>query len=271
MILTVAVAGALAAVAPSGTVAPGSNTMLVEAGRALRAGRFEQARLMIGRAIASGESEAKVNRLLADLAFATGDNKEALTRYEQLMEGSVENTDLIEHAGHAALRLGQKEKALALILQALATGNASWRAWNGRGVIADLQSDWVNADAAYQRAASAAPNSAEVVNNRGWSQLLRGDWEAAAIHFETAARLDPASTRIANNFALAREALASELPKRGPGEPTTSWAKRLNDAGVLAERAGNRKKAIAAFTQAIEASSSWYERAANNLTAVTAR
>jgi len=55
------------------------------------------------------------------------------------------------------------------------------------------------------------------------------------------------------------------LPRRKPGEADSDWAARLNDAGVAAEALGDRKRAIAAFTQALEASGSWYERAANNL------
>jgi len=41
----------------------------------------------------------------------------------------------------------------------------------------------------------------------------------------------------------------------------------LNDAGVASAILGDRKKAVAAFTQALEASGSWYERAADNLDA----
>jgi hypothetical protein len=40
---------------------------------------------------------------------------------------------------------------------------------------------------------------------------------------------------------------------------------RLNDAGVAAQLLGDRKRAIAAFTQALDASPVWYDRASNNL------
>ena len=49
------------------------------------------------------------------------------------------------------------------------------------------------------------------------------------------------------------------------GESDADWAARLNDAGVIAKVQGNNKKAVAAFTQAIEARSQYYARAANNL------
>ena len=107
-----------------------------------------------------------------------------------------------------------------------------------------------------------------MVNNQGWSLLLRGDWRRAETVFERAAALDPRSKRIASNLELARAALASDLPQRRAGESEHDWAARLNDAGVAAKVLGDRTRAIAAFTQALEVSGSWYTRAANNLEAL---
>ena len=59
-----------------------------------------------------------------------------------------------------------------------------------------------------------------------------------------------------------------DLPQRRPGESDQDWAARLNDAGVAAELRGDRARAAAAFSQAIETKDSWYIRAANNLSAV---
>ncbi|HKU92717.1 MAG TPA: hypothetical protein VJP82_05150, partial [Sphingomicrobium sp.] len=109
----------------------------------------------------------------------------------------------------------------------------------------------------------------EVINNRGWSRLLRGDWQGAADFLQKAATLAPKSVRAANNLELARAALSADLPVRNPGESDRDWAARLNDAGMAAQLLGDRKRAIAAFTQALEASGSWYERAANNLQAAS--
>jgi predicted TPR repeat methyltransferase len=152
---------------------------------------------------------------------------------------------------------------------AVAYPKSSWRAWNARGVIADFERDWDSADKAYSRAQAMAPDKAEVINNHGWSYLLRGTWSAALPLLEQAAKLDPASERIANNLELARAALATDLPERRPAETDSEWAQRLNDAGVAAELGGDRTRAVAAFTQALHASSVWYARAANNLEAVS--
>ncbi len=269
MIAAVLIAAAVAAAAPkaSATPPPASPVSLAEAEHAIETGRLVQARAMIGRALAAGVTEAQAARPLADLAFAEGNNAEALARYQWLLAIAPNDSKLCERAGIAALRLGDTARAAGLIQCATKPANASWRAWNARGVLADMQSDWAEADRAFERAAELAPNEAEVPNNQGWSQLLRGNWQAATATLERAATLDPRSQRIANNLELARAALADRLPERRPGESGRGWAERLNDAGVAAQLRGDKARAVAAFTAALEASETWYPRAANNLQA----
>ena len=118
---------------------------------------------------------------------------------------------------------------------------------------------------AYAKALAIKPDRAEVINNLGWSLLIRGRWSDAVEQLERAASLDSRSPRIANNLELARSAVSADLPHRRSGEGDDEWAARLNDAGVMAHIRGEQKRAIAAFSQAIEARSQWFERAANNL------
>ncbi|MEO6255479.1 MAG: tetratricopeptide repeat protein, partial [Sphingomicrobium sp.] len=202
---------------------------------------------------------------LADLAFASGQNVEALTRYERLIAANPADLLLAERAGIAALKIGNTRRASALIERAIASPAPSWRAWNARGVLADFQRDWAAADAAYSRAGEIAPTRAEVFNNHGWSLLLRGSWAESVAPLQRAAEIDPKSERIADNLELAQAAIAGELPARRPGESDQEWAARLNDAGVVAGLQQDKARAIAAFARAIEARGTWYERAANNL------
>ena len=270
MILSAAIAAAVSAAQPAPVTAAASQLSLSEASQALEAGRLEQARLMIRNALSAGAKGSRIDGLLADLAFASGNNEEALVRYEKLIAAGEDRKLLAERAGIAALKLGYADRALPLINLAIEQPSASWRAWNARGVIADLEADWATADSAYDKAAALAPDRAEVLSNRGWSQLLRGNWQGAVDEFERAVKLKPASKRTINNLELARAALADDLPKRRPGESGHDWARRLNDAGMAAQIMGNQTKAVAAFTQALRASGTWYDRAANNLEAATA-
>lgn len=265
-----AVAGlaAATAAAPQGQSAQG---LLNGAEHALRVGRLDQAKLMVARAVGAGASGIELDRALADLAYALGRNDEALARYESLLKTSPENQSYLEPAGIAALRAGNDERAFALLSRATSLPSPSWRAWNALGVVADFRSNWSLADKCFEEAARLAPSNSEPINNHGWSLLSRGKWDEALIVLEHAVALDPNSTRTKNNLELARAALASDLPARQPGETGVSWASRLNDAGMAAELLGNRQRAVAAFSRALEASDHWYERAANNLEAISAR
>jgi Flp pilus assembly protein TadD len=266
MISLLVAAAVAAAAAPPPPTQP-----LDEAAHAIASGRLDQARIMIGNAIKAGAQSGRVERLLADLAFESGDCRQALARYEALLAANPADPQPAERAGICAARIGEIARAATLLERATALPAASWRAWSARGVTADHRGDWQAADRFYARAAELAPDRADVTNNQGWSRMLRGDWAEALVLLERAAALDPASRRIADNLELARAALAEELPRRRDGEGDSDWAARLNDAGVVARLRGENRRAVAAFAQAIEARSLWFERAANNLALVEGR
>lgn len=246
---------------------PVSST-LSEAAHALEADRIVQARRMIADAIAAGERGPKIDRLLADLAFAEKRWAEAQARYTELLRTEPSDSRSAERAGIASLAAGDIGEARRFIEKAIALGNPSWRVWNALGVLCDFEANWDCADAAYGSAVVLVPNQPEILNNHGWSLLLRGEWASAVQLLERAAQADPKSTRIKNNLELARAAVSAELPKRHDGESDSAYAVRLNDAGVAAEKRGDRDRAIAAFSQALAISDFWYERAANNLARV---
>lgn len=258
-----------AAVAASNFFAPA----LAEANHALVAGRLDQAQIMIARAIASGASGDPVDRLLAQLAFARGQDEQALALSRGLLMNHPNNPLFAEQAGISALRLGRLVEATALLRAATALPGASWRAWNALGAAADDRGDWALADTAYVRARHLSPDRAEIANNRGWSLLLRGRWSEAEAELGRGLTLGSAAPaasrqRMTNNLQLARAALATALPLRTANESDEAWAARLNDAGVAAAMTGDRARAIAAFSSAIEARPRWNGRAATNLAAI---
>lgn len=244
---------------------------LGEAELAIAAGRLDQARIMIANSVKAGVQGDRLDRLVAELAFKSGDCKAAQPLYEALLEIHPRQALLAERAAICAVRGGDWKRAEELVVLATASDNASWLAWNARGIVADHAGDWTAADHAYGRASALAPDRAEIANNRGWSFLIRGEWHQAHAHLTKAAELDPGSARIVNNLELARAAVAEDLPQRRKGESDEDWAARLNDAGLIAHLRGQDKKAIAAFARAIEARSQWFERAANNLAAIEGR
>lgn len=242
-----------------------SQISLADAGQAIAAGRLDQARRILGTALVAGVKGEPVDRLLADLAYASADYPQAYQIYKNLLASHPDELLLLERAGISALRLARLAEATSLLDRATRQTGAGWRAWNARAVAADRQSRWDEADAAYAHALEIDGTRAEIFNNMGWSLMLRGRWSEALASFERANSLNPKPPRLANNLELARAAVAAELPNRLAGENDESFAARLNDAGVIAAAAGQDARAQAAFAQAIDVRSRWYARAAENL------
>lgn len=244
---------------------PVADPSLGGAAYAIEAGRLDQAKAMIAAAIGAGAKGDAVDRLMADLAYARGEFGQALATYQLLLVKHPDEALLLERAGISALRLDQQQVAVGLLDRATRAPSAGWRAWNARGVAADRDGRWSEADAAYARADNLSPGHAEVPNNRGWSLMLRGQWTEALAQFERAATINPSLSRLSANLELAKTAAAHDLPARANGESDDEFASRLNDTGVVAEASGDIARARAAFAQAIELKSRWNERAARNL------
>jgi len=238
---------------------------LREIAHAIEAGRYDQAKAMLGDAVARNAPGQDVGRLVGALAFARGDFADALNHYTLLLSTNPHDALMLERATIAAFNSNALAQASNLAARATAEPGAGWRAWNAAGAIADLNRNFASADTDYAKALELSPDRPEVLNNMGWSHLLRGDWQGAVAPLQRAAAMMPGSTRISDNLDLAMAANDAALPARKPGESDESWSARLNDAGMLAALNADTKRAAAAFAQAIEARPSWYQRAANNL------
>jgi Flp pilus assembly protein TadD len=238
---------------------------VAEIDHAIDAGRFDQARLMIANAIQAGAPAATLEPEMAKLAYRSGAHAEALARYEALLAAKPGDATLSEQVGLAALALGLDEKALAALARATAAPSASWRAWNALGVLADRGQDFAEARASYAKAQALAPSRPEILNNLGWSYFLEGRPAEALPYLERAMAADGHVKLYAANVEVAKAAIAADLPPRRQGESADDYAARLNDAGVVALSQKQKRKAIAAFSQAIAVHGDYYERAANNL------
>ena len=265
MMLWNLLAAALLASTPASTNSTAPAIDYESIAKAISAGRLDQARAMVAAAVERGASGDPLERMLAELDDAQSRCDRAVPRYAALLGKYPADAVLAEKAAIASLKCGYLAQAKQFLPVALAAPQPSWKAWNAQGVLSDLEGRWADAQLAYERADALAPGNALIANNRGWSLLLQGRWEESTAALERAVQIAPHLPRSAANLELARTATDVALPRRRAGESAEAWASRLNDAGVLAGLKGDRKKAVAAFSQALEARSQWFERAANNL------
>lgn len=267
-LLSIAAPTGVQEVAPATQQMSAADRWLAEADHALRQGRIEQARLMVGSAVEAGATGAPVNRLLAAIAFTEGKHVQSLDLAKAQLVNAPDDAAMLEIGGMSALHVGNAEDAFLLLRRAAALSTPRWQVMNALGVAADRIGQFDVAEAAYAQALSLAPDEAKVLNNFGWSLLLQGRWAEARGPLERAVQINPELAVARRNLDLARMATGAGLPQRTRGESDNEFAARLNDAGVVAAAQGDYDRAVAAFTEAIDASSFWYEKAARNRDAV---
>src|SRR6185437_11757971 len=84
---------------------PDYQSLLSESAKAVDAGRLDQARLMVARAMSDGAVGPRIDRLLGDIAFASHNYSEALARYRNLAQGTSADPLVCERASIAAIKV----------------------------------------------------------------------------------------------------------------------------------------------------------------------
>ena len=264
--------GAGCAAAATGRPQPSSQISLSEAGRAIAAGRLDQAKAMLGVAVAAGAKGEPVDRLLADLAFARGENDQRA----QPLSSAARQPSGRSAAARARRNCGasagtrRRRRPRCWIARRACPARAG-----GRGMRAAPPPIGRAAGTRPTPPMRAPPRSirkrAEIANNQGWSLMLRGRWaEALAassgrLRSIRACRGWPiiSSWRAPPSLPTCRRACTARATRPMPrGSTMPAWSP---------PPAGRPKRAEAAFAQAIELRSRWYARAADNLAALGAR
>ena len=152
--------------------------------------------------------------------------------------------------GRALLERGQINEAIAQLSVAAVTGPDLIAANNLLGLAYDRLGQHKQAQDAYERALTAAPNDAATLNNLGYSLYLDDRYAEALARLKAAARRDPANRQTANNLALVYGRLnkfddAYKSFARAGGE----FYARVQ-TGALLEAAGRDRDAIKQFETA---------------------
>jgi Flp pilus assembly protein TadD len=235
----------------------------------------------------------------ADVASYAGAYSDALLQYQQILEKEPDNVDALTGAGEALLAATQPvrannyfERALMIdskniqarearalswlmsgkyaaarksFLNLVDDGVDRWRIWNGLGVIADLDGDYVGSAGYYQKAIALASEKAMLRNNLGYSQIMGHNYAEAEASLRSALMLEPGNPRVVNNLSISiawqhRYNEAVEQLKSVMDEPSS-----YNNVGYVAYLNGDYTLAEEFFRKAMRLRPSYYKRAASNL------
>lgn len=144
-----------------------------------------------------------------------------------------------------------------------------WMAFNGLGVIADLEKQYSQALTYYQQALALSPAEPMILNNIGYSHLLNNELEAALPYFQQALQTQ-------GNYVPARHNLALLYARQNQPDlavqtltPVMGKAAACNDVGYLMMLNNELASAEQLFKRAIRLSPSYYREAWENLDRLT--
>lgn len=254
---------------PAAAAAPPPPVSVHAAIQALDDGLYDEAGRRFAQILANDPSHAQARMGMAEVHLAQGRANEALAVFATLVDHPLMGPLAHQGRGLALVALGRRAQAALALHQATEGSSMLWRAWNAQGQIADAESRWEDADAAYAKALAASPRAAAVYSNQGYSLLLRGRVREAEQSLRQALALEPGLRVAAANLRLVlawqgryAEALAGA---RGDDLPLV-----LNDVGYVAMSRGDLDTAETYLRRSMSVSPRYLPQAERNLLAVRA-
>lgn len=212
---------------------------------------------------------AKGNLQLAELALRKATELEpgyipALDQYGQL-NLRLRRYDVASTYFNRAIERDRERLTKTKTATETTDANSPFNAYNGMGVIEDINTHFDAAQRYYTTAQRIRPDSAEPLNNLGYSLYLQGNLVQAENQFRQAIALDPGFSKAWYNLALIyvrsgrnQEAVALLADKTG------DQASANNTVGYLSMLEGKHKQAEGFFSHAIELSPVYFDLAYQN-------
>lgn len=142
----------------------------------------------------------------------------------------------------------------------------SWRAYNGLGIIANLEGETLSAVIFFKKAESINPNSPELLNNIGFALYSAYKLDEAAVYYLKALQINPEFEKAIYNYGLLQARLRNYEEAYIAFAKVASAAEANNDVGYIAMKNGDYAMANRYLKEAISLSPRFYKKASDNLT-----
>lgn len=241
--------------------------------RAYAASDFRAARRYLSRHISTldeDEQDIEARLMFAESLLELQRYGRSLTAFEQVLMLDPGNPDAREGKALVLIGQGDDEQADELLKDLLAEDSTRWRAWNGRGIAADLRGDYRFASEAYHNAIRHGGDNETIANNLGYSLLMAGDLREASRWLSRAVERYPDSPRLRNNLALALARDQRYNQALQHLKVVLSDHEALNNIGYIAMLNEDYDLAEDFLRRAIAVSPRYYPRAQANLRRVLA-
>ncbi|MEY4640653.1 MAG: hypothetical protein RLZZ227_647 [Pseudomonadota bacterium] len=251
---------------------PPQQTVLEPAGAleaavlAIDGGAVDEAQALLVPLLAlDGQHKINALHMLTRMYAITGDSLRMRDTAQALLIADGADALALEVLGLLALAEGHAVAAQEYLFRALQSDASRWAAWNGLGILADEQSEYVQAAAHFQRGLEIVPGHPVLMANLGWSKVLAGDAEAGAQLLRDSLETAPDSIVTHSNLAFA-------VALQGRYEDARKLYSELYDPSIAANNIGyaallrrDIERAETYLREALTLKPSFYEKASNNL------
>ena len=240
------------------------NDAVLKAEKAMQAGNTDLAQLYYIKAFDLEPNNVQVLQKMADLYIALKKYELAEVSLKLLVKQQPLNAQASEQYGLLLLTLRKYSEARANLTSVVAK-RQSWQAYNGLGIIANIENEPLKAEAYFRQADNISPNSPELLNNIGFALYKMDRLREAESFYSKALQINPGFKKSIYNYALLQARSRRYEEAFHSFSNVASTAEANNNIGYIAMMNGDYPEANRYLHEAIKSSPQFYKKANDNL------
>ncbi|MDO9269475.1 MAG: tetratricopeptide repeat protein [Methylobacter sp.] len=237
---------------------------VLKAEKAARNGNMDLAQLYYIKAYDLEPNNVRVLQKMADLYTELKKYDLAEVTLNLILQQQPGDLKVTEQYGLLLIKLKKYPDAEKHLGQVVAK-QQSWPAYNGLGIIANLQGDYLKAESFFKKADAISPNSPELLNNIGFALYSADKLVEAASYYVKALQINPGFKKAIYNYALLQARLSHYEQAHIAFAKVSSAAEANNNTGYIAMMNGDYSEANNYLQEAINVSPRFYKKANDNL------
>ncbi len=237
---------------------------MLKAETARQSGKMDQAQLYYIKAFDLEPNNVQVLQKMADLYSELKKYDLAEVSLKLILKQQPGDIRTIEQYGLLLIKLRKYQDAEENLARVVAK-QPSWRAYNGLGIIADLQGDPLKAESFFRKADGILPNSPELLNNIGFALYSADKLDEAESFYSRALQINPGFKKAIYNYALLQARLSNYEQAYITFAKVSTQAEANNNIGYIAMMNGDYAVADTYLQEAIKTSPRFYKKANDNL------
>ncbi len=237
---------------------------VLKAEKATQSGKMDLAQLYYIKAYDLEPNNVQVLQKMADLYIELKKYDLAEVSFKLILKQQPGDIKTTEQYGLLLIKLRKYPDAEENLTRVVAK-QQSWCAYNGLGIIANLQGDPLKAESFFRKADSILPNSPELLNNIGFALYSAGKLDEAAPYYIKALQINSGFKKAIYNYALLLARLSNYEQAYIAFTKVSSPAEANNNIGYVAMMNGDYAEANNYLQEAVKSSPRFYKKANDNL------